>query len=262
MIAIRLFPVVLFIAATASADDEARRGEMTFFEKEVRPILAKRCHDCHGEKKQKGGLRVDHIGYLKSGGDTGPSLVPGKPDESAMIEAVRYANADFQMPPKQKLPDAEIAILEKWIEMGAPWPEDDAKKVVVTEGGFTEEQRKYWAFQPVAKVAPPQAGEGWGRNDIDRFIAAKQLEMKLKPAPEADRHELVRRVHFDLHGLPPTKEQIDAFVNDKDPQAYANLVDELLKSPRYGERWAQHWLDLVRYAESDGYNQDAYRPHA
>jgi len=235
---------------------------MTFFEKEVRPILAKRCHECHGEKKQKGGLRADHIGYLKSGGDTGPALVPGKPDESAMIEAVRYMNADFQMPPKEKLPDAEIAVLEKWIEMGAPWPEDAAKKVVVTEGGFTEVQRKYWAFQPVAKVSPPQAGEGWVRNDIDRFIAAKQAEMKLKPAPEDDRHELVRRVYFDLHGLPPTKQQIDAFVKNNDPQAYARLVDELLASPRYGERWAQHWLDLVRYAESDGYNQDAYRAYA
>jgi hypothetical protein len=143
---------------------------------------------------------------------------------------------------------------------GRPWPEDASKKVVVTEGGFTEEQRNYWFFQPVKKVSPPDAGGKWVRNDIDRFIAAKQAEMKLKPAPEADRHELVRRVYFDLHGLPPTKEQIDAFVNDKDPRAYEKLVDELLASPRYGERWAQHWLDLVRYAESDGYNADAYRP--
>lgn len=255
----RLYPLLLCIAASASAEDEVRRASMTFVENEVRPVLVKRCYECHSDTKQKGGLRVDHIGYLKSGGDTGPALVPGKPEESAMIEAVRYANDDFQMPPKQKLPDADVAILVKWIEMGAPWPEDAAKKVVVTEGGFTEEQRKYWAFQPVAKVSAPQAGEGWVRNDIDRFIAAKQAEMKLKPAPEADRHELVRRVYFDLHGLPPTKQQIDAFVKNNDPQAYEKLIDELLTSPRYGERWAQHWLDLVRYAESDGYNQDAYR---
>ncbi|MBL9144094.1 MAG: PSD1 domain-containing protein [Verrucomicrobiaceae bacterium] len=235
---------------------------MTFFENEVRPLLVKRCYECHSDTKQKGGLRVDHIGYLKSGGDTGPALVPGKPDESALIEAVRYANEDFQMPPKGKLPDAEIAIMENWIKMGAPWPEDPAKKVVVTEGGFTQEQRNYWAFQPVKKVSPPNTGGSWGRSDVDRFIAAKQSEMKLKPAPEADRHELVRRVYFDLHGLPPTKDQVDAFVNDKDPRAYERLIDEVLASPRYGERWAQHWLDLVRYAESDGYNQDAYRPHA
>ena len=235
---------------------------MAFFEKEVRPLLVKRCQECHGATKQKGGLRLDHIGYLKTGGDTGPAMVPGRPDESALIEAVRYANEDFQMPPKQKLPDTEIAILEKWIEMGAPWPEDAAQKVVVTEGGFTEAQRRYWFFQPVAKVSPPPAGEGWARNDIDRFIAEKRAALDLTPAAEADRHELVRRVYFDLHGLPPTQDQVAAFVNDRDPLAYEKLVDELLASPRYGERWAQHWLDLVRYAESDGYNQDAYRPHA
>ncbi len=260
----RLTHLLLYIAATTSvtAGVEAGRGALSFFEKEVRPVLVKRCYECHSDTKQKGGLRVDHIGYLKSGGDTGPALVPGLPDESVLMEAVRYGNADFQMPPKKKLPEAEIAILEKWIKMGAPWPEDAAKKVVVTEGGFTEQQRKFWAFQPVNKVSPPDAGGSWVRNDVDRFIAEKQAEMKLNPAPEADRHELVRRVYFDLHGLPPTKAQVDAFVNDKDSRAYENLVDELLASPRYGERWAQHWLDLVRYAESDGYNQDAYRPQA
>ena len=128
------------MAATTTvtvADDDAQRVALAFFEKEVRPVLVSRCHECHSNTKQKGGLRVDHIGYLKSGGDTGPALVPGKPEESALIEAVHYANEDFQMPPKKKLPDAEIAILEKWIKMGAPWPDDASKKVVVTEGGFT-----------------------------------------------------------------------------------------------------------------------------
>lgn len=258
----RLTPLLLWIAATATpalAVDDVQRAAAAFFENEVRPVLVKRCHECHSNTKQKGGLRVDHIGYLKTGGDTGPALVPGKPEESALIEAVHYANADFQMPPKQKLPDAEIAILEQWIKMGAPWPEDASKQVVVTEGGFTEEQRNYWFFQPVAKVSPPQVGSKWVRNDIDRFIEQKRAALKLTPAAEADRHELVRRVYFDLHGLPPTQDQIDTFVNDKAPRAYEKLVDELLASPRYGERWAQHWLDLVRYAESDGYNQDAYR---
>jgi len=249
-------------AAPALAADDAQRAAMTFFEKEVRPILVERCYDCHSNTKQKGGLRVDHIGYLKTGGDTGPALVPGNPDGSALMEAVRYTNEDFQMPPKKKLPDAEIAVLEKWIKMGAPWPEDASKKVVVTEGGFTEEQRNFWFFQPVKKVSPPNAGGKWARNDVDRFIAEKHAELKLTPAPEADRHELVRRVYFDLHGLPPTKAQIDTFLKDTDPRAYETLVDELLASPRYGERWAQHWLDLVRYAESDGYNADAYRPSA
>jgi hypothetical protein len=265
---LRLFPSLVLLSGLVAlpawaADEDAQRAAMTFFEKEVRPILVNRCYECHSNTKQKGGLRVDHIGYLKTGGDTGSAVVPGEPSKSPMMEAVRWTNADFQMPPKNsggKIPDAEIAALEKWIKMGAPWPEDGSKKVVVTEGGFTEEQRNYWFFQPVKKVSPPDAGGKWVRNDIDRFIAAKQSEMKLKPAPEADRHELVRRVYFDLHGLPPTKEQIDAFVQNKDPKAYEMLVDELLASPRYGERWAQHWLDLVRYAESDGYNADAYRP--
>ncbi|HRH95892.1 MAG TPA: PSD1 and planctomycete cytochrome C domain-containing protein, partial [Prosthecobacter sp.] len=255
----------LSAGTTFAADDDAQRSAVKFFENEVRPILVKRCFDCHSKTKQKGGLRVDHIGFLKSGGDTGPALVPGHPEKSALMEAIHYADEDFQMPPKNnggKMPDAEIAVLEKWIKIGAPWPEDAANKVVVTEGGFTEAQRNYWFFQPVKKITPPKVKSDWVRNDIDRFIVAKQAEMKLDPAPEADRHELVRRVYFDLHGLPPTKEQIDAFVNDKDPRAYEKLVDELLASPRYGERWAQHWLDLVRYAESDGYNADAYRPSA
>ncbi len=254
--------LLLLLASAASpavATDDLQRATMTFFEKEVRPILVSRCYDCHSEKKQKGGLRVDHIGYLKTGGDTGPALVSGKPEKSALMEAVRFTNPDFQMPPKEKMPDAEIAILEKWIKMGAPWPEDAAKKVVITEGGFTQEQRDYWFFKPVAKVTPPEAGSSWARNEIDRFIAEKHVEMKLAPAPEADRRELVRRLTFDLHGLPPTKEQTDAFVQDNDPRAYETLVDTLLASPRYGERWAQHWLDLVRYAESDGYNVDFYR---
>ncbi|WP_240772738.1 PSD1 and planctomycete cytochrome C domain-containing protein [Phragmitibacter flavus] len=252
---------MIFSTATSVLGvDDAQRAAIKFFETDVRPILVNRCYDCHGESKQKGGLRADHIGYLKAGGDTGPALVPGKPEESTLMEAVHYKNEDFQMPPKEKLPDAEIAVLEKWIKMGAPWPDNDAKKVTLTEGGFTEEQRNYWFFKPVAKVLPPKAGGEWVRNKLDHFIAEKHAEFKLSPAPEAGRHELVRRVYFDLHGLPPTKQQIDAFVNDTDPKSYEKLVDQLLASPRYGERWAQHWLDLVRYAESDGYNQDAYRP--
>lgn len=255
-----LFLLTCLAAGTSfAADDDSQRAAMKFFENDVRPILVKRCFDCHGEKKQKGGLRMDHIGYLKSGGDTGPALLPGDPEKSPMIEAIRYKNEEFQMPPKEKLPDAEIAVLEKWVKLGAPWPENKANKVVVTEGGFTEEERNYWFFKPVANVSPPRIENAWVRNDIDRFIAAKHAEVKLHPAGEADRHELVRRVYFDLHGLPPTPEQVDAFVNDRSPQAYEKLVDQLLASPRYGERWAQHWLDLTRYAESDGYNADAYR---
>ncbi len=261
---IHLMPLLCSLAAfdhAFAAVEEDRLAEMKFFENKVRPLLAKHCFECHSKTKQKGGLRVDHIGYLKVGGETGPALVPGSPEKSPMMEAVRYGNEDFQMPPKNgggKLPDAEIAVLEKWIKMGAPWPSEGEK--AVAEDGFTAEQRDYWFFQPLKKVAPPRVSGGWVRNDIDRFVLAKLHEQRLDPAPEADRSELVRRVYYDLHGLPPTKEQADAFVYDRDPLAYEKLVEELLASPRYGERWAQHWLDLVRYAESDGYNADAYRP--
>ncbi len=255
-----LLQALTFAFVSISSADDAQRAALTFFENEVRPILVKRCHECHSGTKQKGGLRADHIGYLKTGGDTGPALIPGKPEASPLIEAVRHENPDFQMPPKKKLPDAEIAVLEKWIRIGAPWPEDASGQMVVTAGGFTRKQRGYWFFQPVTNVKPPMAGGKWARNDIDRFIARKHAELKLTPAPEADRRELIRRAYFDLHGLPPSAAQINAFAKDTNPKAYEKLVDALLASPRYGERWAQHWLDLVRYAESDGYNQDAYRP--
>jgi hypothetical protein len=253
--ALAFFALSLVIAASARGEDPRK-----FFENEIRPLLSKHCFECHGEKKQKGGLRVDHITYLKTGGDTGPAVVPGDPDKSPLIEAVRQTNEDFKMPPRDKLSDTEIAALEKWVRLGAAWPVDD-KKVVVTEGGFTEEQRNYWFFKPLGKPVPPEAGGAWAKNEIDRFIAAKHAELKLTPAPEADRQEFIRRATFDLHGLPPSPAEINAFLNDPSPSAHETLINRLLESPRYGERWAQHWLDLTRYAESDGYNQDAYRPN-
>jgi len=260
--------LIAFLAVAAAAapsvfaQDDPQRAAEKFFESEVRPILVNRCIDCHGPKKKKGSLRADNITFLKTGGDSGPALVPGDPENSIMIDAIRYQDPDFQMPPKEKLPDKEIAILEKWIKMGAPWPANEAAQIRVDEFGFSEKDRKFWSFQPLSHPAPPEFKSDWVRNDIDRFVAKKQAELGLTPAPEADRQELVRRLYFGLHGLPPTREQSDAFVHSADPQAYEKLVDELLASPRYGERWAQHWLDLTRYAESDGYNQDASRPAA
>lgn len=248
--------------SAASAAEDAQRVAMTFFENEVRPILVNRCYECHSEKKQKGSLRMDNISFIKSGGDAGPAVIPGDLDKSLIIEAIRYKDPDFEMPPKQKMPDKEIAILEQWVKIGAPWPEAEAQRVAIDENGFTPEDRQYWAFQPLSKPTLPDIKSKWVRNDVDKFVAQKHQELGLTPAPEADRRELVRRLYFNLHGLPPTQEQADAFVNSKDPQAYEKLVDDLLASPRYGERWAQHWLDLTRYAESDGYNQDAPRPAA
>ncbi len=256
-------------AADVDAPD-AEREKALFFENKIRPILVSRCYDCHGEEKQRGGLRVDHIDHLVAGGDSGTALVAGDPDQSLLIEAVRYRNADFQMPPKEALPPEEVALLEQWVALGAPWPAHDKPATdpasTKDEHGFTQEERGRWALQPLAAVSPPEVKSPerreWVRTDIDRFIAAKHEEMQLAPAPAAGPEELVRRVYFDLHGLPPTPEQLQAFLADHDETAYGKLVDELLASPRYGERWAQHWLDLVRYAESDGYNADGYRPSA
>jgi hypothetical protein len=258
-------PILLALLTTTfafAAEDDAKREAMTFFEKEVRPVLSNRCYECHGEKKKKGSLRLDNITFISKGGDSGPALVAGDPDKSLIIQAIRYKDPDFEMPPKEKLPDKEIAVLEKWVKLGAPWPETEGTRVAVDEFGFTEKDRSFWSFQPLTKPAPPEVKGDWAKTPIDKFVAKKHAELGLTPAPEADRRELVRRLYFGLHGLPPTKQQADAFVNSTDPQAYEKLVDELLASPRYGERWAQHWLDLTRYAESDGYNQDAARPAA
>ena len=252
--------VCLVAAGVADAADDAARSAAKFFESEVRPVLANRCFKCHNDKKQSGGLRLDNIGYIKAGGDSGPALEPGNSDDSLLIQAIRYDG--FEMPPDGKLPEREIAILERWVKEGAYWPEKEVTRVDVDEFGFTAEDRKFWSFQPLTNPQPPQVASSWVRNDIDRFVAAKHQELGLTPAAEADRHELVRRLYFTLHGLPPTQEQIDDFVEDRSPDAYERLIDALLASPRYGERWAQHWLDLTRYAESDGYNQDATRPDA
>ncbi|MBL9195387.1 MAG: PSD1 domain-containing protein [Opitutaceae bacterium] len=242
---------------------EVPREHLIFFENEIRPLLAKRCYECHGEKKQKGDLRLDHLTRMLAGGASGPALVRGQPESSLLIEAIRYQTEDLQMPPKEALPPAEVALLEKWIAMGAPWPESDAVRTDADERGFTAEDRAFWFFQPLSRPTPPViARPEWARNEIDRFVAARHEEAGLSPAPEADRSEFARRIYFDLHGLPPTREQLAAFLTDPAPDAHAKLVDSLLASPRYGERWAQHWLDLVRYSESDGYRADGYRPTA
>lgn len=267
-LSLRLVVLLLGSALGAGAAvPEDPHAALRFFESQIRPILANRCYECHGEKKQRGGLRLDTLSEFKLGGDSGPAIVAGDPDGSLLVEAIRYKNPDFEMPPKKPLPKAEVELLEKWVALGAPWPEIEGQRPAVAveseEPGFTEQDRQHWAFQPVVATPPPELpGNRWVRNEIDRFVASQHAELKLEPAAEADRLELVRRVYLNLHGLPPTPEQAAAFVDDPDPQAYEKLIDTLLASPRYGERWAQHWLDLVRYAESDGYRQDAYRDNA
>ncbi|MHC4878806.1 MAG: DUF1549 domain-containing protein [Planctomycetota bacterium] len=245
---------------TSTPTAKAEPAKVQFFESKIRPLLAKRCFKCHGEEKQKGGLRVDAGANLLKGGESGPSIVPGKPDESLLIESVRYES--FEMPPDGQLPEAEIALLEKWVADGAFWPAHDAElRNVASEGGITDEDRNWWAFQPVQRPqVPGDAGAAWARNEIDRFVARNMARNDLTPAPEADRRTLIRRLYFDLTGLPPSPDEVEEFISDPAADAYERLVDRLLDSPRYGERWARHWLDLVRYSESDGYRADFYRP--
>ena len=231
-----------------------------FFQKKVQPLLQARCYECHSKdaKRLEGGLRLDARPLVLKGGDSGPSVEPGKPDDSLILSAVLYES--FEMPPKGKLPAGEIAILKKWIELGLPWSEDGLTTDVVTEEFPLEARRQsHWAWQPIRNAdAPKVSHAGWPRSTIDRFIIAKLDEHGLEPAADADRRTLIRRAYFDVIGLPPSPEEVQQFLNDKDetPAAFEKVVDRLLKSPHFGERWGRHWLDLVRYAESLGHEFD------
>jgi hypothetical protein len=248
--------------AAATAGEEAPTAEQArFFEAEVRPILAAKCQKCHGPRQQRGGLRLDSREAALRGGQTGPAVVPGDLDESLLIEAIGYET--LEMPPDGKLSDREANALASWVKMGAPWPVQEPSKPAGTPGTITDEDRAYWAYRSVADPPVPVAdGGGWSRNAIDRFIARKLEAKGLAPSAEADRRALIRRASYDLVGLPPSPEEVEAFVADASPMAYEALIDRLLASPRYGERWGRHWLDLVRYAESDGHGADRYRPEA
>lgn len=238
--------------------------QLQFFEAKVRPILVQNCQKCHGAEKQKGDLRLDLKAGIMAGGESGAAVVPGKPEESLLVEAINYDS--FEMPPDGKLPAADIATLVEWVKIGAPWPEEHGGNGPALRQGrdkITAADRQYWAFQPLHLGALPTVeSDTWSRGPIDRFLLAAMRAEGVQPAPPASRQTLIRRVYFDLIGLPPTPEETIAFLADNRPDAYERLVDRLLASPQYGERWSRHWLDLVRYAESDGYRQDAFRPNA
>ncbi len=238
--------------------------DVAFFEKQIRPLLVRRCLSCHGENKQESGLRLDAREHALKGGESGPAIVEGKPDESLLIEAVRYES--LEMPPEQRLSESEVRVLEEWIRRGVPWPNGPHASLRRSRGhDFTPAERSYWAFQPVrAWPVPPVRNPSWCRNAIDRFVLARLESEGLAPAPPADRRTLIRRVYFDVIGLPPGPEEIKAFLLDPADEdvAYERMVDRLLASPHFGERMAQMWLDLVRFAESDGYRADAFRTSA
>jgi hypothetical protein len=256
--------------ALAAATPEPTADQVRFFEEKVRPILAENCYKCHGSEQQKGSLRLDLREMAMVGGESGVAIVPGHPDKSPLVEAIKWES--LEMPPSGKLKENDIATLTEWIRRGAPMPKDHGAggdvAVRKTRGVITEEDRQWWAFLPISKVVGtlrvPFNADGTrsvpATNPIDAFVAAKLAENGLSPAPEADRRTLIRRLTFDLIGLPPTPEDLDEFLADGAPDAYERLVDRLLASPHHGEHWARYWLDLVRYAESDGYKQDAYRP--
>ena len=231
-----------------------------FFQKKVQPLLQARCYECHSKdsKRLEGGLRLDARPLVLKGGDTGASAVPGKPDESLLIEAVNYES--FEMPPKGKLPAGEIAIFKKWIELGLPWSEDGLTAEVASEEFPLDARRQsHWAWQPITQVEAPEVSDtNWPRSKTDHFILASLDQHGLKPATEADRRTLIRRAYIDVIGLPPSPEEIHQFLDDKQATAVAfeKVVDRLLKSPHFGERWGRHWLDLVRYGETLGHEFD------
>ncbi len=258
-----------FAASTVTAQPRPTEAETgaDFFERRVRPILVQRCYECHGpDSEHEAGLRVDSRGALLRGGDSGPAIVPGRPQASLLIDAINYGEI-YEMPPDSKLPAEEIAVLTDWVRRGAPWPSSGkpARPDSASSRGYqyTDEDRNYWAFVPPAKPELPTVREKhWPRSPIDHFVLARLEAGGLSPAPPADKRTWIRRVTFDLHGLPPTPEEIEAFLQDDSPQAFARVVDRLLASPRYGERWGRHWLDVARYADSNGGDQNRIHAHA
>jgi hypothetical protein len=251
--------------AAAAAEPEATGVE--FFEKKVRPVLVEHCYKCHSAqaKSLKGGLRLDTRDGLRKGGDTGPTVVPGKPGASLLVKAVRYGDEGLRMPPKGKLPDAVVADLEHWVAAGAPDPRGAA--AVATGTMDLRTARRHWSFQPIQDPPlPPVRNAAWPQTAIDRFVLARLEERGLSPSPPADKRTLIRRATYDLTGLPPTPAEVEAFLADDSPEAFTQVVDRLLASPQYGERWGRHWLDVARYADSkDGvlmYGDDRVRPFA
>jgi hypothetical protein len=245
-------------------NDQPTQEQIAFFEKKIRPVLVEHCHKCHAAdaEKIKGGLVLDTRDGLRKGGDTGPAIAPGDPNKSLLIKALRYKDESMQMPPKQKLPDAVVADFEQWVKMGVPDPRGGGAKLVKNEIDI-EAGRQFWAFQPPKKAAPPAVKDAaWPKSDVDRFLLAGLEAKGLKPVADADRRTLIRRVYLDLIGLPPTPEQADDFANDPSPSALEKVVDRLLGSPHFGERWGRHWLDVARYAESTGKTVNFNYPHA
>lgn len=255
--------VIILVASTLWSAEEPDAAAIKFFDDEVKPILAQHCFKCHGPgDKIKGGLRLTSRDSILKGGETGPAAALDDPQQSLLLTAVNYD--ELEMPPGGKLPQAKIDALAKWVKLGLPMSEIKAEDHSNESGPppVNEETKKFWSFQPVKKPAAPEvAGKSWLRNPIDAFILKELEEAGLHPASPASKAALIRRAYYDLTGLPPSPEAVQDFLVDETPEAFERVVDQLLESPHYGERWARHWLDLVRYAESNSYERDGTKPH-
>jgi Protein of unknown function (DUF1553)/Protein of unknown function (DUF1549)/Planctomycete cytochrome C len=264
--------IVLMLAATTvpAGERSSSPGGGDFFESKVRPVLAEHCYKCHSAvgKSPKGGLRLDTSEGMRKGGDTGPAVVPGDLEASLLLKAVNYDDDVLKMPPNAKLPPALIATLTQWVKEGADVPHDvETARAKQPPGLDFESARSHWAYRPIRRPHVPAVHrQGWSRSPVDSFVLAALEAAKLAPSPAADRRTLIRRASYDLTGLPPTAAEIEAFENDVSPDAFVRVVDQLLASPHYGERWGRHWLDVARYADTkDGvlmFGDDRVRPYA
>ncbi len=244
------FVILLLVVMGRSGAAEPDAAAVAYFEKQVRPLLIEHCHGCHStkSKKTRGGLALDSREAILTGGESGPAIVPGKPEQSLLIAAVHATKAELQMPPKGKLGAKQVETLEKWVRDGAVYPE--GAKAAASLDPSSAEARQFWSFRPLRESPLPTVRDAkWPQRRIDSYLLAAMERNKLAPSKPADRRVLIRRASFDLTGLPPTPEDVEAFIHDQRPDAYARLVERLLSSPQYGERWARYWLDLARYCD-------------
>ncbi|MCA9104213.1 MAG: PSD1 domain-containing protein [Planctomycetales bacterium] len=248
-------------AVAAESSSSFSEDQLRFFENEIRPLLVAHCLECHSAAKQEGGLRLDSRAALLAGGDSGPAVEVGDSSASRLVAAVDYI--DLEMPPDEMLDEAARQRLKDWVDDGLAWPSDSVLQRDLTSREPSAEDREHWAYQPLVAPSLPMLSDAeWASDDLDLFVLRAQRHHGLEPAPQADRATLARRVAFDLTGLPPTPDMLAAFLADTEPGAYERFVDQLLDSPNFGERWAEAWFDWVRFAESDGYKADDFRPSA
>jgi hypothetical protein len=274
---LRFFPVFLclqFLGGSCVLETATLLGEETtekeaFFESKVRPLLSQHCVECHGTKEQSGELRLDSSLAVTKGGSSGPIVIPGEPDKSQLVKAIRYADPNLEMPPKGKLSNSEIATLEEWVRSGAYWPkgkETDSAEPLPPAKRIEEIRESHWSYRPIESIEPPTVKDSnWPKQPIDNFILSALESKGIAPNKTADRRTLILRAYFTLVGLAPSFDEVQAFVADDSPQAFPKLIDRLLESPHYGERWARHWLDVARFAETTGYqagSRDTTYPYA